>query len=158
MPLYSATSPLPVNMDRRRRFNPSRITGLDLWLDAADGDTLFDATSGGNFVRTNGLAVKRWEDKSGNSKHATEATAAPILSVAEKNGFNALNFAASKYLTCSFSSKTFTAQTVFLVLKFSTSADSFGRAFTQSILNDNDYSITGHYIPLLRNDNISNNI
>ena len=151
MPLYSATSPLPSNMERRRRFNPSRITGLDLWLDAADGDTLFDATSGGNFVRTNGSAVKRWEDKSGNLKHATEATAAPILSVAEKNGFNALNFATSKYLTCSFTSKTFTAQTVFLVLKFSTSADSFGRAFTQSILNDNDYAISGHYIPALRN-------
>ena len=151
MPLYSPTSPLPVNLARRRTFNPSRISNLDLWLDAADGDTLFDATSGGNFVSANGSAVKRWEDKSGNSKHATEATAAPILAVAEKNGFNALNFATSKYLTCSFTSKTFTAQTVFLVLKFSTSADSFGRAFTQSILNDNDYAISGHYIPALRN-------
>jgi len=151
MPLYSATNPLPVNMERRRRFNPSRISGLDLWLDAADGDTLFDATSGGNFVSTNGSAVKRWEDKSGNAKHATEATAAPILAVAEKNGFNALNFATSKFLTCSFSSKTFTAQTVFVVLKFSTSTTNFGRAFTQSKVNDNDYAISGHYIPLLRN-------
>lgn len=151
MPLYSAVAPLPVNMERRRLFNPSRISGLDLWLDAADGDTLFDATSGGNFVSANGSAVKRWEDKSGNSKHAIEATAAPILAVAEKNGFNALNFATSKFLTCSFSSKTFTAQTVFVVLKFSTSTPNFGRAFTQSILNDNDYVISGHYIPLLRN-------
>ena len=124
---------------------------MDLWLDAADGDTLFDATSGGNLVSTNGSAVKRWEDKSGNSKHATEATAAPILAVAEKNGFNALNFATIKYLTCTFSSKTFTAQTIFVVLKFSTSTPSFGRAFTQSIVNDNDYLISGHYIPLLRN-------
>jgi hypothetical protein len=138
-------------MERRRTFNPSRIAGLDLWLDAADGDTLFDATSGGNFVSANGSAVKRWEDKSGNSKHATEATAAPILAVAEKNGFNALNFATSKFLTCSFTSKTFTAQTVFVVLKFSTSTTNFGRAFTQSIVNDNDYATTGHYIPILRN-------
>ena len=151
MPLYSATNPLPVNMERRRRFNPSRIAGLDLWLDAADGDTLFDATSGGNFVRTNGSAVKRWEDKSVNSKHAIEATAAPILAVAEKNGFNGLNFSTSKYVTCSFTSKTFTAQTVFVVLKFSTATPSFGRAFTQSIVNDNDYAITGHHIPVLRN-------
>ena len=151
MPLYSPTSPLPVNLARRRTFNPSRISNLDLWLDAADGDTLFDATSGGNLVSTNGSAVKRWEDKSGNSKHATEATAAPILAVAEKNGFNALNFATSKYLTCSFTSKTFTAQTVFLVLKFSTSTANFGRAFTQSKLNDNDYANSGHYIPMLRN-------
>jgi hypothetical protein len=136
---------------RHRSFSPSSISGLDLWLDAADKNTLFDATSGGNLVNTNGSAVKRWEDKSGNLKHATEATDAPILAVAEKNGFNALNFATTKFLTCSFSSKTFTAQTVFVVLKFSTSTPSFGRAFTQSILNDNDYSISGHYIPLLRN-------
>jgi hypothetical protein len=141
----------------QRTFNPSRVAGLDLWLDAADGDTLFDATSGGNFVSANGSAVKRWEDKSGNLKHATEATDAPILAVAEKNGYNALNFATSKYLTCSFSSKTFTAQTVFVVLKFSTSAANFGVAFTQSTTNNNDYAITGHYVPLLRNG-LSNQI
>jgi hypothetical protein len=58
MPLYSATNPLPVNMERRRTFNPSRISNLDLWLDAADGDTLFDATSGGNLVTSDGSAVK----------------------------------------------------------------------------------------------------
>jgi len=151
MPLYSATNPLPVNMERRRTFNPSRISGLDLWLDAADGDTLFDATSGGNFVSANGSAVKRWEDKSGNSNHATETTAAPLLEVAEKNGLNALNFATSKFLTCSFTSKTYTAETVFAVIKFTTSAQSFGRILTQSIASGLDYAITGHHIPLLRN-------
>ena len=151
MPLYSANLPIQKNEIRRRTFNPSRISNLDLWLDAADENTLYDATSGGSPVRTDGSAVKRWEDKSGNSNHATEATAAPLLEVAEKNGLNALNFATSKYLTCSFTSKTFTAQTVFVVLKFSTSTPSFGRAFTQSVLNDNDYSITGHHIPVLRN-------
>jgi hypothetical protein len=129
----------------KKAFTPSSISGLDLWLDAADGNTLFDATSGGNLVTSDGSAVKRWEDKSGNLKHATEATAAPLLEVAEKNGYNALNFATGKFLTCSFSSKTFTAQTVFLVLKFSTSTTNYGRAFTQSKLNDNDYAL----MPLL---------
>jgi hypothetical protein len=132
-------------------FNPTSISGLDLWLDAADANTLFDATSGGNLVSTNGSAVKRWEDKSGNNTHATEATNAPILAVGEKNGLNALNFATNKSITCSFSSKTFTSQTVFLVLKYSTSADAFARAFTQSITNDNDFNITGHHIPTIRN-------
>ena len=136
-------------------FNPKSISGLDLWLDAADGNTLFDATSGGNIVSTNGSAVKRWEDKSGNSKHATEATAPPILAVAEKNGFNALDFAPSKFLTCSFTSKTFTSQTVFVVLKFSTSVGTFGRAFTQSILNDNYFAIAGHHIPVIRTASLS---
>jgi hypothetical protein len=140
-----------------KAFSPLDISGLDLWLDAADGNTLYDATSGGNLVTSDGSAVKRWEDKSGNSNHATEATAAPLLEVAEKNGFNALNFATSKYLTCSFTSKTFTAQTVFAVFRFSTSTPNYGRIFTQSILNDNDYSIAGHYIPILK-DGASNQI
>ena len=151
MPLYSATNPLPVNMQRRRTFNPSRISNLDLWLDAADGDTLFDATSGGNFVSTNGFAVKRWEDKSGNGTHATEATNAPTLLTDSKNRLSTLNFNASKYISCSFTSKTFTQQTVFLVLQFSTSTASFGRAFTQTVSGSQDFAISGHYIPLLRN-------
>lgn len=134
-----------------RLFSPKDISNLDLWLDAADGNTLYDSTSGGSLVTTDGSAIKRWEDKSGNGTHATENTAAPTLETSEKNGLNAINFATSKYLTCSFTSKTFTAQTVFAVLRFSTSTPSFGRVFTQSILNDNDYAISGHYIPILRN-------
>ena len=151
MPLYSPTSPLPQNMARRRTFNPSRISNLDLWLDAADGNTLFDATSGGNFVSTNGSAVKRWEDKSGNGTHATEATNAPTLLTDSKNRLSTLNFNASKYISCSFTSKTFTQQTVFLVLQFSTSTPNFGRAFTQTVSGSQDFAISGHYIPLLRN-------
>jgi hypothetical protein len=138
-------------------FKPSNVPNLDLWLDAADGNTLYDSTSGGSLVTADGSAVKRWEDKSGNNNHATESTAAPTLEVVEKNGRNVLNFATSKYLTCSFTSKTFTAQTVFAVFRFSTSTPNYGRIFTQSILNDNDYSIAGHYIPILK-DGASNQI
>ena len=132
-------------------FSPKDISDIDLWLDASDGNTLYDATSGGNLVTADGSAVKRWEDKSGNSNHATEGTNAPVLETAEKNGLNALNFASSKYLTNSFTSKLYTSETVFAVFRFSTSTPSFGRIFTQSILNDNDYAISGHYIPILRN-------
>lgn len=132
-------------------FKPTNISNLDLWLDASDGNTLYDATSGGNLVTTDGSTVKRWEDKSGNSNHATESTNAPTLSTNAKNSLNALNFATSKYCTCSFASKTFTQQTVFLVLQFSTSTANFGRAFTQTISGSQDFAISGHYIPLLRN-------
>lgn len=131
-------------------FKPTNISNLDLWLDAADPNTLYDATSGGNLVTTDGGSVKRWEDKGPNKIHATENTSPPLLEISEKNGRNALNFATSRYLTCSFTSKTFTAETVFAVIKFSTGTPSFGRVFTQSILNDNDYSIANHYIPILR--------
>ena len=151
MPLYSATSPLPVNMERRRTFNPSRISNLDLWLDAADGNTLFDATSGGNLVSTNGSAVKRWEDKSGNGLHATENTSPPLLIVNDKNNRNGLGFNPSKRLVCSFSSRNYTTQTVFVVAKYnSATALSYTRLFSQRSSGANDYDGT-QYIPFLRN-------
>jgi hypothetical protein len=158
MPLYSATNPLPVNMERRRLFNPSRIAGLDLWLDAADGDTLFDETSGGNFVTTNGGSVKRWEDKSGGGRHASCAghTAIfPTLTTAGKNGKNVINFATSKYLTSSFTGVDYNAQTSFIVFQFLSAASTNARGITQaSNLQSNDFN-GDHYIQVVRNS--SNN-
>jgi hypothetical protein len=54
-------------------FDPRRIAGLALWLDASDGSTVFDAVSGGSPVAPGG-AVWRWEDKSGNGRHFTQST------------------------------------------------------------------------------------
>ena len=92
MPLYSATNPLPVNMERRRLFNPSRISGLQLWLDATKG--LFDATSGGNPVTTDGATVARWEDQSSSGYSVTQNTEAnkPILKTGIKNSKNVIRF------------------------------------------------------------------
>jgi len=154
MPLYSATSPLPVNMERRRTFNPSRIDGLDLWLDAADGNTLFDETSGGNFVTTNGGSVKRWEDKSGGGRHASCAghtLVFPTLTTAGKNGKNVINFATSKYLTSSFTGITYTAQTSFIVFQFLSASLANARALTQAV-NSTSLDFSGnHYIQVVRN-------
>ena len=74
------------------QFNPSNIAGLQLWLDATKG--LFDATSGGSAVTTDGSAVARWEDQSGNSRHITQSTLAsqPILKTAIQNGKNIIRF------------------------------------------------------------------
>ena len=73
---------------------PQNYSGLKLWYDASDADTLFDAVSGGSPVVTNGSPVARWEDKSGNGLHLTQATSGqrPTLNVAAKNGLDALNF------------------------------------------------------------------
>ena len=53
-------------------WTPANITTA-LWLDAADTSTFYDATTGGSLVANNG-AIARWEDKSGNARHATEST------------------------------------------------------------------------------------
>jgi hypothetical protein len=72
-------------------FTPARIPGLQLWLDAGDSWTLFDATSGGSTTAANGI-VKRWEDKSGYARHATESTNGPTRKTAVQNGIGTLDF------------------------------------------------------------------
>jgi hypothetical protein len=53
-------------------FDPLSLSP-SLWLDASDSSTLYDAVTGGSLVAADGL-VARWEDKSGNARHATQAT------------------------------------------------------------------------------------
>ena len=67
------------------------VTGLQLWLDASDSATLFNATTGGSLVAADGT-IKRWEDKSGNGNHATEATNAPIRKTRVFNGCDTVRF------------------------------------------------------------------
>lgn len=64
-----------------------------LWLDASDSSTLYDATSGGSLVAADGT-VARWEDKSGNNRHATQATSGnrPIRKTSIKNSKDVLLF------------------------------------------------------------------
>jgi len=74
-------------------FNPLSISGLQLWLDASAPETLFDATSGGSLVAADG-GVARWEDKSGNGRHATQATSGnrPLRKTGVQNGRGVLRF------------------------------------------------------------------
>jgi len=74
-------------------FDPRRIPGLALWLDAADSSTLFDADTGGS-LPGNSVTVGRWEDKSGKGRHATEGTNEnrPTRSTASVNGLDAILF------------------------------------------------------------------
>ena len=143
---------------RKRVFSPASIAELDLWLDAADSNTLFDAASGGNYVTTNGSAVKRWEDKSGGGRHASCAGHTdifPTLTTAGKNGKNVINFATSKYLTSSFTGVNYNAQTSFIVFQYLSASLAYARGLTQAVnLASNDYS-GNHYIQVVRND--SNN-
>ncbi|NBW22959.1 MAG: hypothetical protein EBR82_84940 [Caulobacteraceae bacterium] len=66
---------------------------LQLWLDASDASTLYDSTSGGALVAADG-AVARWEDKSGNARHATQATSGnrPQRKVGVFRGLDCLRF------------------------------------------------------------------
>lgn len=72
---------------------PEQISGLQLWLDAADSGTLFDATTGGSLVAADG-GVARWEDKSGLGRHFTQATSGnrPVRKTSQQNGKDTLLF------------------------------------------------------------------
>jgi hypothetical protein len=72
-------------------WDPSLITTV-LWLDAADNTTVF--SDAGTTQATNGSAVQQWNDKSGNSRNATQATAGnrPAYTAAGQNGRNTITF------------------------------------------------------------------
>jgi hypothetical protein len=73
--------------------NPTSLLGLQLWLDASDASTLYNATTGGSLVAADG-GVARWEDKSGNGNHATQSTAAnrPARRSSVVNSRDAIDF------------------------------------------------------------------
>ncbi|NBW22927.1 MAG: hypothetical protein EBR82_84780 [Caulobacteraceae bacterium] len=72
---------------------PTDLSGLQLWLDASDASTLFDATTGGSLVAADG-GVARWEDKSGNGRHATQSNASyrPLKKTSVVNGLAVVRF------------------------------------------------------------------
>lgn len=63
------------------------------WWDLSDASTLYDATSGGSLVAADGQ-IARIEDKSGNSRHATQATSASraLRKTAVQNGLDTALF------------------------------------------------------------------
>ena len=70
------------------RFNPREIPGLQAWYDAADSAS----------ITLDAGRVSQWSDKSGNARHATNATSGstqPSYSTAARNGLNVLTFAAA---------------------------------------------------------------
>lgn len=95
-------------------WTPAEITTA-LWLDAADAGTITDAGGG---------AVSAFNDKSGNARHFTQATAGlrPTTGVETLDGKNVLQFAGDCLTNTSSSEWTFlhdgTEYTIFSVVKF----------------------------------------
>ena len=111
-------------------WNPSMISTA-LWLDAADATTLF-TTDSGSTLATNGSAVGRWNDKSGNTRNATQGTAGnrPVYQASAQNGLNAVRFtAASSHSLSAGTTSTWnflhngTASAVFIVARVRSTGD-----------------------------------
>ena len=109
-------------------------SGLQLHLDAADPLTMFTATSGGSPVAANG-AVARWEDKSGNGRHLTQAISGsrPLRRTNQQNGFDAIELDGSNDFFAAAMSLAASNWTFFFAVKPATaSGDSGGRYFFDS--------------------------
>jgi hypothetical protein len=78
-------------------FNPLSLNP-EIWLDANDRDTLYDAVTGGNKVNNNGT-VARWEDKSGKGFDFTQSNSANMAVWKEsfQNNKSLLNFNGSNF-------------------------------------------------------------
>jgi len=105
-------------------------SGLQLWLDAAAPETLFNATTGGSLVAADG-GVARWQDKSGNLRHLTQSTSGsrPLRKTSQQGGLDTLSFDGSNdIMSVASSSATFSFlhqadSTVFLVARAGTTAN-----------------------------------
>jgi len=96
---------------------PKTISGLQLWLDANDKNTIFDNNTGGSLITTNGGLIGRWEDKSGNGRHALQSSSIirPTLNLNIQNNLNCVRFDGTKYFS---SINTSSATSAFIICVF----------------------------------------
>ena len=127
------------SLKNTKPFDPKSISGLQLWLDAADSSTITGTTS-----------VSQWNDKSGNARHVSQASAA--LRPSYSSTSNAIVFSGSPYLSIPNALAAITpSYTIFVVEKrasanvmFFIGQHSIGTANTGLILGYNATNTSHH--------------
>jgi hypothetical protein len=117
-------------------WTPADLTGVVLWLDAADSSTL----------TLNGPTVSQWSDKSGNARHLTQATSSrrPTPVAAAQNGRNVLRFDGGDALsTTAFPTTGWTGLTVFTTARWTTTGNSTSQI---QALVDNNHDATSGFV------------
>jgi hypothetical protein len=124
-------------------------SGRVLHLDASVASSLFDATSGGSAVAIGG-SVARWEDQSGNGRHATQSTSNNRPVYRKYDDVGGLFFDGSNDdITGSFTS--LSSQTICVACRLGYNLTN-KRLFTLKRASGGDVSATG-YIPLILTSN-----
>jgi len=106
-------------------FSPTDIAGIQLWLDSSDASTITEVAG----------AVSQWDDKSGNTRHAIQATGAnqPITNSRTINSVNVLDFNGTTHRMASTFGATLTQpSTIFSVGVFDTNNGYFYDGLTTS--------------------------
>ena len=116
----------------KKLFSPSEVSSMNLWLDAADASTITHSSN----------AVSQWNDKSGNSNHATQGTAAnqPTLTASGLNGKSVISFDGTSDHITSTGLNITQSYSIFLVAK--TNNNSTGRDYLfDGITNNSERSL-----------------
>ena len=136
-------------------FTPASISGLQLWLDASDGSTLFTDSAGTTPATADGDPVGCWKDKSGNAKNATQSdgTLKAKLTVAYKSGKNVVYCDGTDIMDI-VSFPTMSAATIFCAFRPTYLSGIWDRYISWRLGNNTDDASTGaSFIPLLRTIN-----
>jgi hypothetical protein len=127
---------------RRYLANGNPFTGADLdprlWLDSSYAPSLFDATSGGALVTADNAAVRRWEDRSGNGFHFTDATGF-VLKTGIYNTRNTLRLSGSVMMTNAALTVGMQNMALIMVTKDTTAKDNAGLFTCGGTGAGNDY-------------------
>jgi hypothetical protein len=120
-------------------FDPRRIAGLALWLDAADSSTL----------TMNGSTVSEWRDKSGANRHATQTDAARQPGLAS----GGLSFGTTNIALLGTTAGWLASQfTVLVAADVNIGSSSvFARLFSQRFFGSSpDWNTSPSFVPLVR--------
>ena len=100
---------MATTLKQRSVFDPKSISGLQLWLDAADSST----------VVLSGTSVIQWKDKSGTSTHMSQATTSNAPNYTSVNSKYMIDFvrANKTYLINTTLSKNFSTFSLFIIMK-----------------------------------------
>jgi len=80
-------------------WTPNELTNIEAWYDGSDSSYLYDATSGGSTVSSDGQTIRRWEDKSGNSVDLTTGNTTKTLRTTKLNSRNYVDSASAGLYT-----------------------------------------------------------
>ena len=103
-------------------FSPKSVSGLQMWLDAADTSTVIGTSP-----------VTQWNDKSGNNYNAYATTTGNNLSLSTINGVQAINYGGNSYLIGLLTSGAASPFSIFIIFSQSSTV---GPVFTTSTTTD----------------------
>ena len=129
------------------KFLPSQISGLQLWLDAADSST---------FTYSSGSNISTWIDKSPGANNLTTLTGTPTYTT--DGNLKIVNFKSGDLLRSAFTFTITTSSAFFVVAKLTSTSTSYPMVLALPDNNSGDYSIrySGSVVNYGNSDDIGN--